>query len=142
MQLEIMKIILAPVIPDAPVAPEGPIADPLALFFKTLYESVRSGNWWLVAALTVSGATLLARKHGGKVWPWLDTGEAGSLLTLLFAVSGAFANALAAGQEPSVDLLFWGLQVGLAASGGYSMARTLTKAARKRKQKPQEKTNG
>lgn len=98
----------------------------IAAFFKLILDAVKSGNWMLVASLGVVALTWLARVYGGKFWPFLSTGAGASMTVVLLGVSGSVSSALLAGASPSPETLLRGLEVGLAAAGGYA---TVKKAA-------------
>jgi hypothetical protein len=57
--------------------------------------------------------------------PFLRTDRGGALLVLGVSLTGAVANALAAGAPFSVALLLTALRVGLTAAGGFTLIKRI-----------------
>lgn len=124
MSLLVLAVVLAQATPIPPVTAD---ALDISAYAKLILDAVHAGNWALVASLSVVVITWAARKYGAKFWPFIATDAGGALSTILLGVSGAMASALAAGAAPSPALMVKGIEVGLAAAGGYATVRKMLK---------------
>lgn len=98
---------------------------PLLEMAKPILDAVRGGQGVLAAALALVFCVSLARRYGGKRFPFLMSDAGGSALTLLGGFGGALATALMAGTVPSFGLAMTALGVAFAAAGGYTMIKRL-----------------
>lgn len=133
-----------PVVAMAPVVVEGSVASvdagvpvvaaPLDVqasttLLKTVFTSVKEGNWWMAAAALLVLVVGLLRGIGKKFHDWLpdnnimdkpliflyDTKVGGWLLNWLTALGGGVGTAMAAGV--TVDFSLWKSVVIVATSG-------------------------
>lgn len=103
----------------------GPNPEQVEEFARVVLDAVQGRNYALLASLGVVLVVYLLRKFGGARIPFLRTDRGGALLVLVVSLSGAVANALAAGAPFSAALLLTALRVGLTAAGGFTLIKRL-----------------
>jgi hypothetical protein len=92
-----------------------------------LFEAVKAGHYWYAAAGALVLVVAVLRKKGpdlpvvGKYLKWASGSWGGRLLVVLASLTGALANALAAGAAPSLSMVWAALGVAVAAAGGYDL---------------------
>jgi hypothetical protein len=94
-------------------------------FAEATYSAIKAGQWLVAAGLVLIGLVYLARRFGGKVWPFLATDRGGVVATLVLSLVGAVAHSLAVGEPMSLAMLMAALGVAWTASGGWSQLRRL-----------------
>lgn len=99
--------------------------DALLDLAKPVFDAVVSGQWVYAAALSLVLAVAVARKYGGKIHPFLDTGTGAMLLAVLGSFGASLAAGLAGGVAVTWSILWGSLKVAAIASGGYGMFQRL-----------------
>lgn len=95
-----------------------PGEDPVG-FFKSTYDSAKSGQWWMLVSLIVIALVWVARKWGAKKIDWFETDRGGAVLALSVGILGGMAHGILAEGAPTLQMLTEAVKVTVGAMGGY-----------------------
>lgn len=105
---------------------QGVVAEtPLGDVAKLAYDAVMSGEYFVAAAFGVVVVLAVARRYGPKLWAPLGSKVATYLMLIAISFAGSVANALAAGEAFSFELLKTAALIAAAAGGGFGAAKHL-----------------
>lgn len=98
--------------------------------FKSIYEGVTSGDWFLAAGAALSLVVMAARWALGKYWPSLTESDIkGVAITAALAGFGALATAWLAGKDAATGTTLIGaVKVWAAAVFAYVTAKKVIEA--------------
>lgn len=86
---------------------------------ENAYDALKSGRWLVAAGLVLMLLVKLARRFGGRAWPWLLTDRGGVATALGLACLSEIALLLASGRSPTFSGFMGALAAAWAASGGW-----------------------
>lgn len=90
-----------------------------------LLSAFTQKNYALVGALLLMLGVLLARKVGGKAWPWLATPRGSAVLAAVGGSAAVLVARLSTGSPLSLSLAMEALTAALTASGLWSTGKAL-----------------
>ncbi len=101
----------------------------ISSLFTALGEAVKSGNWRYLAAILVCGGVFWGGKLLAKKFPFFASSKGKATLTLVLAVFGGVATAMASGAVPGFSDLTAAVGIALTAAGGWSLAKPFLEKA-------------
>lgn len=103
-----------PVVTGPPIVPADPTTDTA---FEAITYALEHGNWIALLAGVLVLGTLLIRKLGAKVWPWLATDPGGLVVNVVVTAVVVFVNAALSGKPLNVSMVLGAIVAAAAASG-------------------------
>lgn len=97
-------------------------------YTQGILDAVEHGNWWVLAALLLTGLVAAVRALVPKFsekYQWLKTDRGSAVLVLGMAALGAAATTIAAWTAPNWALLGTAVLVAVSSAGGYVLIKKI-----------------